>query len=459
MAEDDSPSAALKQIEKEIADLLSKRDKLLRCIRGAPSPALPLDVLLEVFYHLLDDSDDSKTIIYPSHVSRLWRETAIGNPRLWTQILIGASQEGKDAATVAYAATCAQRAGGRLMSLTMAIRTTWPKSPSKDLLSSILEVTRSCRWEKICLSSTFTSDFEHLFGGCLDSEKVAEVHTFSLTNRDSEEHSKAGIIDLQPYRALTSFTFDCRGQKNTDSDIFAVPWQKLTYLKLVTAMDTEQYLHILRQCVNLEVCVLKDESQTDAAHLAPVHLLKLKRLELLATPDIIFNIRAPVIEELVLYSNSDDDGQEELWDYLSSIGSTLRKIELPGDMVWQFSEFVDSWEVLEELTVFGSLQGERDEYKGRERTHSDGVEHLLDNILYALPRLRTLELNNQCCADDYTQAHLLQFMEKHIKRGNLSSLERVTYRLSTYKRKKIEDLATCFERLRKDGIITVEIER
>ncbi|CAA7259464.1 unnamed protein product [Cyclocybe aegerita] len=459
MAEDDPLAAALKQIEKEIEDLLSKRDNLLRRIRGATCPALPPDVLLEVFHHLLNDDNDSKTIIYPSHVCRLWRRTAIGAPFLWTQLLIGTSEEGKDAATVAYAATCAQRAGGRLMFLTMVERTTWPPKPSsKDFLLSILEATRSCRWEKICLSSGHTCDFGHLFGGCLDSEKVAEVHTFSLTNRDSEAHSKAGIINLQPYRALTSFTFDCRKQRN--ADILSVPWQQLTYLKLVTAMGTDQHLQFLRQCVNLETCILKDESRSRPARHAPVHLLKLKRLEILETPDIIFDLHTPAIEELVLHSNSDDYGREELWDYLSSIGSTLRKIELPGEMMWQFPSFFESLEVLEELGISGSLEGRWDDgFEDERMSHDQGVRVLLQDMLYSRPRLRTLELKNQwCCPGEHIQDCLLQFVEDRIKRGKPTALERVTYRVDTHTKRRMEEIATRFENLRKGGTVTLDIE-
>ncbi|KAJ3498031.1 hypothetical protein NLJ89_g10270 [Agrocybe chaxingu] len=453
MSEDDPPAAALKQIEKEIADLLSKRDNLLRRIRGATCPVLPPDVLLEVFHHLLSDDNDSKTIIYPSHVSRLWRRTAIGAPFLWTRLLIGASEEGKDAAT------CAQRAGGCLMSLTMVERTSWPRKPSsKDFVLAVLEVTRSCRWEKICLSSRHTSDLEHLFGGCLDSENVAEVHTFSLTNRysDSKEHSKAGIFDLQPYRALTSFTFDFRGQKH--ADIFSVPWQQLTYLKLVMAVDTAQHLQFLRQCVNLETCILKDGSRSRARH-EPVHLLKLKRLEILETPDIIFDLHTPAIEELVLHSNSDDYGREELWDYLSSIGSTLRKIELPGEMMWQFPSFFKSLEVLEELVISGSLEGRwDDDFEDERMSHDQGVRVLLQDMLYSRPRLRTLELKDQWRPGDYIQDCLLQFVEDRIKHGNSTSLERVTYRLDKYAKRRIKEIATRFENLRKGGTITLDVE-
>ena len=48
---------------------------------------LPCELLEEVFWNLIDEKRGSARCIVPSQVCHLWRDVALGSPRLWTRIL------------------------------------------------------------------------------------------------------------------------------------------------------------------------------------------------------------------------------------------------------------------------------------------------------------------------------------------------------------------------------------
>ncbi|CAA7259458.1 unnamed protein product [Cyclocybe aegerita] len=494
----------LEELTSRHAALLAQRADLLCRLREVHIPTLPPDILLEVFRHLLEDDDNSKGIIHPSHVCRLWRGTAVGSPSLWTRISVNRyDNEAKEVAIIEFAETCTERANGCLMSLKVEAQNL--SHSSKKLIRRILEVTRNSKWENIDLSATYTSDFEPVFSGLLNAGIIATVHTLSLTSSvrkdvledawprqvynaaDWDLHLPTGVINLQPYISLRSFTFDCSQAFNVD--MYVVPWTQLTYLKFTGVTDPALYLPILRGCLNLETCVLgtydpSSEITPAAASLPLVHLPKLRRLELISRwmPQLIpLKIRTPAIEELVLqFESEDDDGiWQELFGYLDSIGDTLQKLQVPKAMArYEFGPSIKLLNVLEELVVSGSFDScwSAEDVPGS--SHLEGVRDFLSEISravkvggvrhYPLPHLRTLEMKGQIFrADEILRGYVLDFMDARIKHAQFGlegvsvhprPIERVVYRLADEARGKLQKQAARFESWRKEGIVTVEIE-
>ncbi|KAJ3505437.1 hypothetical protein NLJ89_g7416 [Agrocybe chaxingu] len=514
MAEDNPSSAALRKIDKEIqalhisfqtqhASLLAQQANLLRRLQEPHIPTLPPDVLLEAFCHLLGDDNDSKTIVHPSTVCRLWHGTAVGSPFLWTLILVNHhDNEAKEDAIVEIAETCTERANSCLITLKVEVQNL--SHSSKNLIRRILEATRNSKWEKIDISATYTSDFEPVFSGLLNAENIPTVHTFTLTSSVRKDvledawprqvynvvawdlHLPIGAINLQPYRSLRSFTFDCSQAFN--ADLYAVPWSQLSYLKFTGVTDPELYLPILRECAKFETCMLgtydpSSEITPAIASLPLVHLPKLRRLELISRqiPQLIpLKIRTPAVEELVLQFEDDykDGIGAELYDYLDSIGGILRKLQVPMAMARdEFGTSIISLNVLEELVVSGSFNSWSAE-DSRDPSHLEGVRDFLSEISraarvsgvrhYPLPHLRTLEMKGQIFrADETLRGYVLDFVDARINHAQSGlegvsvrprPIERVVYRLADEAKGKLQKQAARFESWREEGIVIVDIE-
>ncbi|CAA7269799.1 unnamed protein product [Cyclocybe aegerita] len=163
--------------------LAKKRDKLISLVGTMSSPVLehavahaphihrfPPEIILEVLVMLLDDN--SRNMIYPSHVCRLWRRLIIQSPSLWTCIVLGDDDE-EEYDVVPYLVTVVERASGHPLSLSIGPNNELRK-PS-ELLDDVTVMAGECR------------------------ERIYGPHEWLLPE---------GVVDFRPFTQLRSLTLD-----------------------------------------------------------------------------------------------------------------------------------------------------------------------------------------------------------------------------------------------------------
>ncbi|CAA7269800.1 unnamed protein product [Cyclocybe aegerita] len=376
-------------------DLERKELQRQKSLKGRPSliQQVPPEVLLEVFSILVNN--DSRNMVFPSHVCRLWRGLITESSSLWTCIALGHYNEDKEA-VFAYLQTVVSRAGPRQLSLSI-----YPDSKfltACELLKIVLKVAENAEWCSLCYESYKIDEFVPYFDG---SANVAHVRSLSLICRVRdfgifELDLPGGVVDMQPFVQLRSLTLEFLQQVRT-ANVLA-PWDQLTALNLGAYMDSLRYLTILRSCVNLETCRLCPDTNDDMQKISheelerdPIQLTQLKRLHLTTyrVPALIpWNLQCPALQDATFDYDENDDNDEccELISFIRSCGTTLQKMQLPGIATDYFHEMQDDLKVLERLTISGPFGSPDIDELSKKEIYTAGIR-FFSGISLISPRL------------------------------------------------------------------------
>ncbi|CAA7269817.1 unnamed protein product [Cyclocybe aegerita] len=376
--------------------------------KGRPSLVenVPPEVLLELFSILLDD--DSRNMIFPSHVCRLWRDLITQSSALWSCITLGDADESEEN-VFAFLKTCLQRAGAHPLSLSIHPDNDMMK-PSA-LLKAVLQAAGKSEWSSISYDSHNINDFVHFFDGSFDLRQVTRL---SLACNASGQgildlNLPGGVVDMRPFTHLRSLNLEFL--ERFDITRVLVPWDQLTHLNLTVFIDSRLCVSILRRCINLESCELYPTTHEDLHILHDVgyerklvRLPQLKHLHLTCydVPSLLpDNLRCPVLEEASFdYVTKGVDGHcDFLESFIIKCRNTLLKLGLPGLMTDDFSKIQGRLTVLEELTITGpfgsppSILGYDVTTPGPNSRYDRGVRTFFKNLRErpeSLPKLTTL---------------------------------------------------------------------
>ncbi|CAA7269812.1 unnamed protein product [Cyclocybe aegerita] len=417
-----------------------ERKELLRrqSLTGRPSliHQLPPEVLLEVFSILLDN--DSRNMVFPSHVCRLWRSLITESSWLWTSITL--SDYNEDGETVpSYLNTIIQRAKTRRLSL---------RINSNELLKAVLKVAGKAEWCSISYISDEIEDFIPFFDG---SFNVAHVRRLSLSSSRRgtgifELDLLGGVVDMHPFKQLKSLTLDFPQEVRTN--IFLVPWHQLTDLAITAYMDSLHGLSVLRHCINLKNCQLCLDTSEDIERIYhdrveqdQIRLPSLEQLQLTAieVPSLVpWKLQCPTLHKAIFnYDDNDcDNASSKLFSFIRSCGTTLRKLYLPGLVTDIFDEIQGDLQALEELTISGPFGlSESLEHSVEEKSYILGIEAFFQSLIDCpkdLPQLKVLRLLDQRIEEKVAmESHVVRFLDFRLSyEDQVSSLQKVVVRLN-----------------------------
>ncbi|CAA7269814.1 unnamed protein product [Cyclocybe aegerita] len=411
---------------------------------------LPPEILLEVVSILLDKN--SRNMIFPSHVCRLWRRLIIQSALLWTCIVLGDRNE---YGVSSYLLAVFERAREHPMSLSIT-----PDNDQRDpygLLEDVILMSPiECKWRSISYTSDKIEDFTFFFKDDID---VSHLEVFSFTCRKRgygsiEWDLPEGVVDFRPFTKLRSLTLDFT-QRLVPAKVFA-PWDQLTDLTITSRIYADQYLIILRQCVNLEKCCLRpairseDDSDIESDedeekdNQEPLLFRKLRRLEVATDAPLTLIpslLECPALEEAIIhYEVEEEEGEcNELMSLLRRCGKTLRKVQLPGLACYDFKYIQQELSTLEDLTISGSMGwpsfDKHNEDSDHERNaYKDGTRSFLEPLIAHpeyLPQLKTLRIINQRIEERVLLERLLsRFVEARLSTKNGGSeLQEVVFGL------------------------------
>lgn len=190
--------------------------------------------------------DDLPPPLVLSHVCSAWRNTALSMLQLWSDVCIATF----DPHSKRLAAEWLLKAGTCPVSITIYEVVSDPEAIFYDELREFLSAYHIKRLELPLLSQTFPR--LQLLLTELPAEKVVCLESLSLTDLENG-HQDFLCLDSTRYPCLRDL--ELLGHFVGDSII--LPWTTLRYLDTLTLhLPAVQCLHILRECVFLEVCFL-----------------------------------------------------------------------------------------------------------------------------------------------------------------------------------------------------------
>ncbi|KAJ3515670.1 hypothetical protein NLJ89_g1606 [Agrocybe chaxingu] len=428
-----------------------EQEKILRrklALKSRPSiiQRVPPEVFLVIFSMLLDN--DSRNMISPSQVCRLWRSLLTEMSALWTCIVLGDFDEDEEAVH-AHLRTCIQRAGPRPLSLSI--------NPNNDcmdpytLLEAVLKVARKSEWISISYVSSDITEFIPFFDGRFD---LRQIRSLSLTcderAEDSDEEEifeldlSGGVVDMRSFTHLESLSLHFVQQ--IDTATLLVPWAQLTNLELEPDIDSSVCLSILKLCINLENCTLHPDTEGDLDIIydenykrKPIRLPKLKQLHLWTSqvPSLLPDtLKLPTLRDATFhYSREEEYGDcVYLLSFIGDCGRTIRNLQLPGLMTNDFMQIQADLKVLEELTITGPFGWPEniEDYEDK-KYYDEGVRTFFKNLRKqpgSLPKMKVLRMLGQRLEEKASmEREVAQFIESRLsERKELGQLK-VFFRL------------------------------
>ncbi|KAJ3515677.1 hypothetical protein NLJ89_g1609 [Agrocybe chaxingu] len=476
----------LDEEQTEANRVFEERRSLLLRQHAFPTPtgiqSVPPEILAETFSHLVDG--DSRNLIFPSHVCRLWRDVILREAALWTCIHIGDRNESVVVA-LRFLKTCKQRARERSLSLSINNRKKLMSMGSFKNTFAVL--TRTIRWESISLT---TSQIEEcvVFINDLPPSSIAAIKELSFsTSLDRPTGRPFGekkSLDLQRFTALKALTLDFPNPLSKIKG--ACSWDQLTDLKLTSRMHSVKLLAILRRCVSLENCSLSPDSSLDKIDLGKgerppkkARLLKLKKLELVSE-HIPFLLPAtlvcPILQEATFFykydyglddsDDSDYDSESDLYQeaielktFICKCAETLRKLRVPGMFGNILRACLPKLNSLEELVVVAPYHNA--EYWAMEECMDDcGIESFFPPLIITsrsicLPRLRILQVLEQPNrTKDRVEDYIFEIAKSRMSgEKGVAHLERIILKTSSQRTQKLEKYRREYQEWESQGLL------
>ncbi|KAJ3500020.1 hypothetical protein NLJ89_g9978 [Agrocybe chaxingu] len=439
---DEEQAEANRVFEERRALLLRQQANFL------PTPtdirAVPPEILAETFSHLVNG--DSRNLIFPSHVCRLWRDVILRDAALWTCIHLG-DHDKPAAVALRFLKTCIQRAHERPFSLF--INDCKKIMSMSGFMNSLVVLAHASRWESLALTAEQIEDCIVLIDG-LPPSSIQTIKELSFLRLDGRTHSPLGEalpqknLNLQRFAALKALTINFPNRLSNTKETCS--WNQLTDLKLSSGMRSIRFLAILRHCASLNTCSISLNSNFDKCDLeksgrlaAKTCLPNLKKLELVAeaAPSLLpTRLICPALQEATFFYNfnsyyvasinddlddlDDDPGiKAKLEKFVQNCGKTLRKLQVPGAFYDGLGSCASKLENLEELVVVGEFNNMEDDCTDQVVIRSqvrDFFRPLIvtDKKAY-LPRLRTLRLLEQePRAKEYIEDNLFQVVKSRM---------------------------------------------
>ncbi|CAA7269830.1 unnamed protein product [Cyclocybe aegerita] len=463
-----------------------RRARLLRRKAGLPSgsvgvQSMPPELLSEVFPHLVNG--DSRNLVWPSHVCRLWREALLREAALWRFICVGEKNEQKRV-SLAYLKTCITRARSRLLSFSIKPHNEYMSSEAyfKEILKAATTGTQP--WESFSFTTLEMADcvlilitiprcqpkvfapLKNLSLTCL-----GRLQPWSLYTLDPQQ-TLLGPVPLQSLQTLTlDFGSSISAAKTS------VSWNRLTSLKLASDMTSLAYLSILCLCTNLESCSISPNTDFDLGYVTgsyePAILAKLKKLELVCDSNPAFIpslLVCPCLEEATFKLNHCMEvGDTELIAFLAKCEATLRRLKLSADFC-RTDKWAGSMQNLEELTIMGGYDSDFDSDDSSDSDSdddSDDEDEFSDHTISSffsplvvtpkkalLPRLKVLQVIDQSKrSKNAVNASLFQIAKSRMTgKRNVAKLQRIVFKMVDRTDAKMDQYRRQYAKWEKDGL-------
>ncbi|KAJ3496194.1 hypothetical protein NLJ89_g10518 [Agrocybe chaxingu] len=255
---------------------------------------------------------------------------------------------------------------------------------------------------------------------------------------------------------LKNLTLDFSNQlRQAKVSIF---WDRLTTLKLTSKMRSTEYLSILRLCVNLESCSISPKTRDDRDALKgsyePVHLVKLKKLEIVSywVPSLVAaQLVCPVLEEAIIQFEACYHEEAELVSFFKKCAATLQVLKVPGSFCR-----VDKWarplENLQELTVTGGYDW--DDVDSDHGATSFFTPLIVTRSRTLLPRLKIIRAVEQDKWSKHAVNAVLFEVVKSRMQGkrNLAKLQCIVFKMADRVEGKMDEYRRQYQKWETDGL-------
>ncbi|CAA7268181.1 unnamed protein product [Cyclocybe aegerita] len=308
---DEEQAEANRVFEERRSLLLRQHTNFLPIATGIRD--VPPEILVETFSYLVDG--DSRNLIFPSHVCRLWRDIILRDATLWTCIHLG-DRDKPAAVALRFLKTCIQRARERSLSLFI--------NDCKKFLSSsmnpLVALAHASRWESLALTAEQIEDCIVFIDG-LPPSSIQTIKGLSFLRLDGRIHRPFGEalpqknLNLQRFAALKALTINFSNRLLNTKETCS--WKQLTDLKLTSGMRSIRFIAILRYCVSLESCSIslnsnfdKDDLEKSGRLATKTCLPNLKKLELVAetVPSLLpARLICPALQEATFFYKFNSD--------------------------------------------------------------------------------------------------------------------------------------------------------
>lgn len=274
-AEESSIENQILHLQHSQQTLIDEQDQLMKQLdmcaaASAPIRRIPAKLLAMVFFHCLPDqyppTPDAPPLLF-LQVCQFWREVAISQPQLWTELAIFSNTPGKCAGYIegtrpnhpysfslyrTFSEQWLQRAGTLALSLDFRPPSRLRKHAEelKSLVTSTL-IPASRRCHTLRLSIISPSSFDPFL-------TLPPTHLEQLESLTLEGNSRCvdALVFSAPPRlkrlSLSHVRFSPLQVPGASRPFFTFPWPQLTELNILDDISIDTWTSVLRNCRNLQ---------------------------------------------------------------------------------------------------------------------------------------------------------------------------------------------------------------